>query len=81
MPDAIGLGLERKLVQPVSATPIEHVLIRRPLHRILSFTRRTIDEVVNDPIAKNEVYGYFKLDRQVRRACEVVDLERWWNGA
>jgi len=58
----------------------EHVILQRPLHRILAFTRRTIDDVVNDPIAKNEVLGYYKLHNWVRRGCEAVDLDRWWNG-
>jgi len=37
----------------------EHVVIQRPLRRVLAFTRRTIDDVINDPIARNEVRGYF----------------------
>ena len=44
-------------------------------------TGRTIDDVVNDPFVKNEIFGYWKLHKQVRRACEVVDLERQWNAA
>lgn len=57
----------------------EHVVVQRPLRRVLAFTRRTIDDVVNDPIAKREVYGFFKLHRQVERRCEIVELERQWN--
>jgi hypothetical protein len=34
---------------------------------------------VNDPIAKNEVLGYFKLSKQIDRASEVRELERQWN--
>jgi hypothetical protein len=52
---------------------------QRPLHRVLAFTRRSIDDVVNDPIAKNEVYGYYKLFRQVERASDIRDLEKQWN--
>jgi hypothetical protein len=59
----------------------EHVIVQRPLQRVLAFTRRSIDDVVNDPIAKNEVLGYYKLHNWVQRGCEVVDLERWWNNA
>ena len=57
---------------------VEHI-VRRPLNRVLAFTGRSIDDVVNDPIAKNEVYGYYKLYRQVERAGQVRDLERQWN--
>ena len=57
----------------------EHVMIQRPLQRVLAFTRRSIDDVVNDPIAKREVLGYYKLYRQVQREGEVSDLERQWN--
>ena len=58
---------------------ISHVLIQRPLHRVLSFTGHSIDDVVNNPIVKNKVLGFYKLHRYVNRRCEVVDLERQWN--
>ena len=51
-----------------------------PLHRVLAFTGFSIHDVINDPIARNIVTAYFKLHRQVWRRCEIVDLERWWNG-
>jgi hypothetical protein len=54
-------------------------MIQRPLQRILAFRGRSIDDVVNDRIVKNEIYGYYKLHRQVGRTCEVVGLERQWN--
>ena len=57
----------------------EIVLPRRVLHRILDFTGQSIHDVINDPIAKNMVLGYYKLHRQVERACEAVELERQWN--
>ena len=44
----------------------EKVIIQRPLHRVLAFTRRTLDDVINDPIAKREVLGYFKLQNWVK---------------
>ena len=46
---------------------------------MLAFIGRTIDDVVNDPIVKNQVYGYYKLYRQIERSSEVRDLERQWN--
>lgn len=64
--------------RPSAAT--EHVLRRQDaFHRVLSFTGKTIDDVVNCPIARREVLGYFKLHRWVQRRCDVVELERQWN--
>ena len=59
--------------------PLVRYASQRPLHRILAFTGRSIDDVVNDPIAKNQVRGYYKLFRQVERASEVRELEKQWN--
>jgi hypothetical protein len=50
-----------------------------PLRRVLAFTRRSIDDVVNHPVAKNEVYGYYKLMRQIARHAEIRELETQWN--
>jgi hypothetical protein len=74
----LGFG-SRRQVMDRDGERVEHVLVLRPLHRILAFTRRSIDDVVNDPIAKNEVLGYYKVYRQVARHAEVRDLERQWN--
>jgi hypothetical protein len=52
---------------------------QRVLSRVLSFTGKTIDDVVNDPIAKRQVLGYFKLHKWVEREVEIGDLERQWN--
>jgi hypothetical protein len=60
--------------------PVEHVMVQRPLARVLAFTGRSIDDVVNCPVAKREVLGYYKLYRWVERQSEVSELERQWNG-
>ena len=59
--------------------PLVERVAQRPLNRVLAFIGRTIDDVVNDPIVKNQVYGYYKLHRQIERAAEICDLERQWN--
>jgi hypothetical protein len=79
MPNPIGLGLHRTSGVRVSDSSIEHVLIRRPLQRVLAFRGRSIDDVVNNPMVKNEIYGYWKLNKQIERAGEIGDLERQWN--
>jgi len=58
-----------------------HVQVQRPLGRALAFTGRTIDDVVNDPIVKREVLGFYKLHKWVERESEISDLERQWNHA
>lgn len=62
-----------------SGDGVEHVQLERPLRRILAFTRRTIDDVINDPIARNEVRSYYKLQRWINRRLEIRDLEKQWN--
>ncbi len=74
-----GLGIPSPRRSRPDADRTEHVMIQRPLQRILAFRGRSIDDVVNDRVVKNEIYGYWKLHKQVERTCEVVDLERQWN--
>lgn len=52
---------------------------QRVLQRVLNFTGKTIDDVVNDPVAKRQVLGYFKLHKWVERESEIGDLERQLN--
>ena len=59
----------------------EYVQVQQPLRRVLAFTGHSIDDVINHPVARHRVRAYYKLYKQVERGCEVVDLERWWNGA
>jgi hypothetical protein len=58
---------------------VEQVVFQRTLHRVLAFIGHDIDDVVNDPIVKNKVIGYYKLHKWVWRGCEISDLERQWN--
>jgi len=57
----------------------EIVHLQSSLRRVLSFTGHTIDDVVNDPIARSKVCGYFKLHRWIERENETSELERQWN--
>ena len=74
-----GLGIPSARRGRPDSDRTEHVLVQRPLQRVLAFRGRSIDDVVNDPFVKNEIYGYWKVHRQIERQCEVVDLERQWN--
>lgn len=55
------------------------LVVQRPLSRILAFTGFSIDDVVNSPIAKNAVRGYYKLHKQIVRRGEILELESQWS--
>jgi hypothetical protein len=76
----LGFGLRR--VRPFHAGDnTEYVQVQQPLRLVLAFTGHSIDDVINHPVARNRVRAYYRVYKQVERGCEVVDLERWWNGA
>jgi len=54
-------------------------MMQRTLHRVLAFRGRTIDDVVNDPIVKNDILGYWKVLKQIDRRSEALELEGQWN--
>jgi len=74
-----GLGLGSTRVRRHDEPAIEHLVTLQPLRRVLAFRRRSIDDVVNNPIVKSEIFGYFKLQKQIERTSETIDLERQWN--
>jgi hypothetical protein len=79
MPDLHPLGI-RPIPRDARPDSGHHRYVRvTPLLRVLAFTGRSMDDVINDPIVKREVLGYFKLQKWVNRGCEQVDLERQWN--
>ena len=75
--NALGLGARRQLLRHESGT--EQVMLQRPLHRLLAFRGRSIDDIVNNPIVKNEMLGYWKVFKQIERRSEMLELERQWN--
>ncbi len=72
-------GINQRREGSLHPQGIEHVAVYKVLHRVLAFTGRTIDDVVNCPIAKREVLGYWKVHRQVERSIEIGELNRQWN--
>jgi hypothetical protein len=74
-----GLGFSGVRLRRQDGPRVQVVIVQRPLDRILSFTGYSIDDVVNNPIAKHALIGYYKLSRQIDRRSECVDLERQWN--
>ena len=73
------LGLSSLPARRETQNGVEQVVLVGPLKRVLAFTGYSIDDVVENPIAKNVVREYFKLHKFVERGCEIVDLERWWS--
>jgi hypothetical protein len=74
-----SLGFGRPQLPGASDTQVEYVIVQRPLDRILAFTGRSIDDVVDNPIAKNHVLCFYKLHRWVERESEISEMERMWN--
>lgn len=74
-----GLGLGMRRIHRPNQDNVEQVLTQRPLHRVLAFTGNSIDDVVNSPLVKNQVLGYYRLYRQVERRSDIRELERQWN--
>ena len=75
--NSLGIGIPR-LAQPALERH-ELVNLHRPLRRVMAFVGCSIDELCNDPILKNQVFGYFKLYKEMNRRTEVRDLEKQWN--
>jgi hypothetical protein len=55
------------------------VKMRSALGRVMAFRGVTIHDIVNNPIARNETLGYWKVLRQIERRSEILDFERQWN--
>lgn len=72
-----GIPFARRLVG--DEPKVAYVMRQRALHRVLNFTGRTIDDIVNNPIVKNQILGYYKLHKIIDRRSEIRDLERQWN--
>lgn len=51
-------------------------VVRLALNRVLEFTGHSIDDIVNDPVARNEVEGYYRLYCYVERRCDEIRRNR-----
>ena len=68
------------LFDPLDNRRTEHIMLQRPLQRVLEFRGRSIDDVVNSQMVKNEVQLYWKFHKQILRQSEITGLEKQWNG-
>lgn len=58
---------------------VVHVELRRELPRLLAFAGWSIDDVVNNPLAKRDVYNWYRMSLNMKRRLDVLALERQWN--
>ncbi|CAN5470205.1 hypothetical protein BH10PLA1_BH10PLA1_18870 [soil metagenome] len=79
MSDLSSLGLVPFAKLAPAAPAREWIEVQKPLRRVLRFTGRSIDDIVNSRIVKNEIIGYYKLQKFIDRRMEIVDLEKQWN--
>jgi hypothetical protein len=49
------------------------------LRRILAHTDLSIHDVINSPVARNRVAGYYRLSLHIDRRADTLTLERQWN--
>jgi hypothetical protein len=75
--NSLGIGIPR--LPPPMVGGHEMIHVHRPLRRVMAFVGCSIDELCNDPMVKNAVFGYFKLYKEIHRRGEVRELERQWN--
>ncbi len=74
-------GGHRVFVSGRSGAADVELLVRRQnsLQRVLSHTGKTLDDVINCPISRDLVRGYYKLSCDIDRRSETIELERQWN--
>ena len=72
-------NIGRRYASPIPEARTQHLQEQRVLQRVLSFTGHTIHDVINDPIARQKVAGYYKLHKWIERESDIGELERQWN--
>jgi hypothetical protein len=68
-----GLGFGRLPLTSDDSIPVANIVLserQRVLGRVLRFTRHSIHDVINDPIARNVVKHYYLVSRCVDRQYE-----------
>lgn len=55
---------------------ILHSVHHTPLQRILAFRNLSIDDVIDNPVARTEVYYLWRIHNLIGRRCKAVDEQR-----
>ena len=58
----------------------EDVLVQSQLMRIMAFLNISIHQICNDPIARDKVACYYRLQKNIDRQMELTELEKQWSG-
>jgi hypothetical protein len=72
-------GLHNFRRRPSEEPSQVHVVRVSELRKILAFAGWSIDDVIDNPIARKDVARWFKLGRWMTRRLEISDLESQWN--
>ncbi|HQY87920.1 MAG TPA: hypothetical protein PK402_04630 [Tepidisphaeraceae bacterium] len=72
-------GLAGSTTNPSDDHSVEHITRVDRLDRILRFANHSIDDVINCPIARNEVIFVHRVHKLIERRSEIIDLEKQWN--
>jgi hypothetical protein len=71
-----SLGLGTPQLRGTIQSPAAMLSEAQVFCRVLEFTGYTIHDVINDPIARNAVAGYYGLYRYIERHCEAADISQ-----
>lgn len=55
---------------------ILHSVQHTPLQRILAFRNLSIDDVIDNPVARTEVYYLWRIHNLIRRRYAAMEAER-----
>jgi len=73
----LGFKLRRSRAHPEAR--VSYVAPHQILRRILNFTGHSIDDVINNPIARRKVLHYYRMHKLIERRMEIAELEKQWN--
>ena len=75
-----GLPGGQPIILDASPMPrVEYVQRSSDLQRLLRFSGWSIDDVVNNPLAKSDLLRWHKIGRWTNRRLDIHELEKQWN--
>jgi hypothetical protein len=74
MTDLTGLQVQRIRVDSHVLHSVHHTV----LQRILAFRNLSIDDVIDNPVARTEVYYMWRIHNLIGRRCAAIERERHW---
>jgi hypothetical protein len=71
----LGIGSSGPVTSDGTAR-YQQAISRLALRRILRYRKRTIDDIINNPLVKMEVLGWYRMSRFVERRCDKITSDR-----